>query len=181
MISKRQHRGRAILTKRNDNPKGIAKDEIPPEEGSFRSRIRQIENVMVKHARRIVQHIAIKLTKGYESLQWVSQGMLGHDHACQNEGKWAPEKGRDRFHAQHEGVLGLIPRVRQRVLFPELAKEILHCGHAAEIVCEIAFEEKVDAAACFEGEWWPASRWDWDHLHRTNHMIVHRSPDGIFG
>lgn len=68
---------------------------------------------MIKHACRIVEYIAIELTKRHDSLQWVSQRVLGHDHAGQDERQWAPENGSDGFHAQHEGILCLVPGVRE--------------------------------------------------------------------
>jgi hypothetical protein len=63
----------------------------------------------------------------------------------------APEKGRtyggDRLHAEHKGVLGQVARVAQAVLLPQLAKQILHAAHGAEVVGEVALEKGVDASA----------------------------------
>lgn len=54
----------------------------------------------------------------------------------------------DGLHAQqHERVLRLVPRVREGVFLPELAEEVLHGYHAAEVAGEVAFEEEVDEAA----------------------------------
>ena len=44
----------------------------------------------VKHARRIVEYIAVNLTKGYHSLKRMAQRMLSSDQPCHGEGERAP-------------------------------------------------------------------------------------------
>ena len=53
----------------------------------------------------------------------------------------------DGLHAQHERVLGQVPRVRERVLLPELAEEGLQPAHGAEVDDVVPLEEEVDAPA----------------------------------
>jgi hypothetical protein len=55
--------------------------------------------------------------------------------------------GGDSLHAEHKGVLGQVARVAQAVLLPQLAEQILHAAHGAEVVGEVALEKGVDAAA----------------------------------
>jgi len=53
----------------------------------------------------------------------------------------------DRLHAEHEGVLGEVARVAQRILLPQLAEQIVEATHVPEVVGKVALKERVDAAA----------------------------------
>lgn len=55
--------------------------------------------------------------------------------------------GRDGLHAQYKRILGEVARVRERVLLPELAKEILLVAHASKIVGKISFKKQMYASA----------------------------------
>lgn len=52
------------------------------------------------------------------------------------------------LHAEHQGVRGHIPRVGQRILFPELPEQILCRGHMVMMDHEIALEETVKCPGC---------------------------------
>ena len=53
----------------------------------------------------------------------------------------------DCLHAEDKGVLGQVAGVAQCVLFPQLAKQVVHAAHVAEVVGKVALEERVDASA----------------------------------
>lgn len=46
--------------------------------------------IEVKHARRVVEDIAVNLTEGYHSLKRMAQRMLSSDKPCHGEGERAP-------------------------------------------------------------------------------------------
>lgn len=108
--------------------------------------------------------------------------MVHCDHSGDDQRQRAPAYSGDGLHALYKRVLGQIPRVGERVFLPELAEEVLPAADALEVVCEVAFEDEVDAAA------WigllAVAMLGWCRcsvVHRANHTTVHRSLAGICG
>ena len=73
--------------------------------------------------------------------------MLGCDEESQEERQGAPEDCRYCFHAEYEGILGLITRVGKRVDFPHLAENVLFAWHLLEVVYEVPLDTYVNTAA----------------------------------
>jgi hypothetical protein len=123
---------------------------------------------VVKHGSGVVEDVAVELTERDDQLQRVAERVIVGDEGGGNEGARTPEGlsycvstnssvcacaemektySSDSLHAEHKGVLGQIARVAQAVLLPQLAKQVLHAAHGAEVVGKVALEEGVDAAA----------------------------------
>ena len=105
---------------------------------------------MIEHAGGIVENIAIHLAKGHHCLKWIPQGVIYSDQICCEEGERAPAELRsmsvrigrlssfstyrgDRLHAQYERIRCEVPRVRESVLFPQLAENVLCRSHACMV------------------------------------------------
>jgi hypothetical protein len=78
--------------------------------------------------------------------------------------------GRNGLHAEHKGILGKVARVGERVLLPQLTKQILHAAHIAEVVGKVPFKEQMDASTCT----CQSRRLSIGALriHRTNHLAT---------
>ena len=102
---------------------------------------------MIEEAGEVVKRIPVELAGRDERLHRVSVGRGGRYEVSRQEGERAPRGSRDALHAQDEGVGEHVPRVRERVLLPQLAEEIRHCGHARVVQHEVALEEEMDRSA----------------------------------
>lgn len=124
---------------------------------------------MVEKRGRVVQDVAVELAKRDNELGRVAERVVDGDEVGSQEGARAPKYlqqgsvrdtahddqplslastySSDGLHAEHKGVLGQVAGVAQRVLFPQLAKQVVHAAHVAEVVGKVALEERVDASA----------------------------------
>lgn len=78
------------LTTGDDNPYCVHENVVEPEVVRLGPAIRKALVVVVKHARREVQHIAVDLSKGDEGLEWVSHRVVDGDHVRDEVGEGAP-------------------------------------------------------------------------------------------
>ena len=142
------------LTSRDNNPKQVHKHIVPIKVIGLRSRVRLVKHVMVKHARGIVEHVAVELAQRHNDLQRMAQGVLGRNHVCHDKRQGAPADlsqrlaiqykpyswnrqdsyRSDGLHTEHKWVLGQVARVGERVFLPELAEDGLQAAHGAEVV-----------------------------------------------
>lgn len=74
----------------NDNPKCIHEHKVSPEIERLRARIAHVKNVMIEHAGRIIQNIAIYLAERDKSLERMAETMVFGNHTGHNEGERAP-------------------------------------------------------------------------------------------
>jgi hypothetical protein len=81
---------RADQIERNDNPEAVHEHKIAPEIEGFRPRIGAVEEVVVEHARGIVEHVAVELAERDDDCQAVAQGVVRRDEAGGDEGEGAP-------------------------------------------------------------------------------------------
>jgi hypothetical protein len=151
---------------RDDDPEGVHEDKVAPVVCGLGARVRDVEDVVVEHGGGVVEDVAVELAERDDELERVADGVVVGDEAGGDEGERAPECLRrvlvpahsialgawttyssDRLHTQHKGVLGEVARVAQAVLLPQLAEQVLHAAHGAEVVGEVALEKGVDAAA----------------------------------
>ena len=73
----------------------------------------------------------------------VAQRVVGDDEVDAGEGHGAPEDGGDGLHADGEGVLAHVARVREGVFLPQLAEDVRLAGHVEGVVGEVAWQASV--------------------------------------
>lgn len=128
-----------LLTTWNKNPKGVHENEVPPVIIRFRAGIRSAMIIILHHARRIIENIAVELTHRDKHLGWMAVWGFGYNHPRCQIAKWTPCKlqqmsalkvislewnmyGCDCLHAKHEWLYGHVSRIGQCIFLPELTK-----------------------------------------------------------
>lgn len=130
----------ALLDKqqRNNNPEEVAEEVVSPEVESFRSAVDNVVDDLLERADGIVQDVAVQLAQADDELEGVAQRVVDNDEVDAEEGHWAPENSSDGLHADGEGVLGHVARVREGVFLPELAEDVCLAGHVECIIGKVA-------------------------------------------
>jgi hypothetical protein len=82
---------------RNHDPEGVHEHKVSPVVRRLRTRVRHVENVVIEHGRRIVQHVAVELAERDDELERPAQRMVVCDKNSGDEGARTPEnlKARD--------------------------------------------------------------------------------------
>lgn len=122
----------------NNNPEKVAEEVVSPEVESLRSAVDNVVDDLLERADGVVQDVAVQLAQADDELERVAQRVLGNDEVDADEGHWAPENSSDGLHADGEGVLGHVARVREGVFLPELAEDVCLAGHVECIVGKVA-------------------------------------------
>lgn len=123
---------------RNNNPEEVAEEVVSPEVESLRSAVDNVVDNLLERADGVVQDVAVQLAQADDELEGVAQRVLGNDEVDAEEGHWAPENSSDGLHADGEGVLGHVARVREGVFLPQLAKDVCLASHVECIVGKVA-------------------------------------------
>lgn len=129
----------ALLDKqqRNNNPEEVAEEVVSPEVKSLRSAVHNVVYNLLERADGVVQDVTVQLAQADDELERVSQRVVDNDEVDTEEGHWAPENSSDGFHANSEGVLGHVARIRQGIFLPELAEDVCLAGHVECIVGKV--------------------------------------------
>ena len=80
------------LTSRDNNPDEIHEEIVAPEIVGFRATIRKPLVVVVKHARRVVQNIAVDLPNTHYRRKGVAQRVFSGDEPCDDERQRSPHR-----------------------------------------------------------------------------------------
>ena len=133
---------------RHKHPEGVQPDEVEPEVERLRARV---DPVFVK-ARRKVEGVPVKLAGGGDQGRQVPPGSPHAVLVRREQAQRSHEEGRDGLHADGEGVPRRVPRVRLRVLLPDLCQEVEPRLGAVEPAVEddVALYDEVDEGG--EGE-----------------------------
>lgn len=123
---------------RNDNPEEVAEKVVSPEVESLRSAVDNVVDNLLESADSIVENITIQLAQADDDLEGVAERVVGDDEVDAEKGHGTPENSSDSLHADGEGILGHVTRIREGVLLPELAKDVCSASHVEGIVGEIA-------------------------------------------
>lgn len=122
----------------NDNPEEVAEEVVSPEVESLRSAVDNVVDDLLESTDGIVENITIQLAQADDDLEGVAQRVVGDDEVGAEKGHGTPENSSDSFHADSEGILCHVTRIREGILLPELAKEVCSASHVEGIVGEIA-------------------------------------------
>lgn len=122
----------------NSDPKGIAQHKVCPVVVSLRARVGNAIHKLIVEANDVVQNVTVELAHADEQLKRMSPGVVSNGGVGDEEGQWAPEESSDGLHAHDKGILGHVARVRERVLLPELAEEVVFAGHVEVVVGKVA-------------------------------------------
>jgi hypothetical protein len=159
--------GRRQRTSRNNKPHGIHEDKVHPEvewlgPGVYLPGIDLVEDTGGE-----IQPVAVDMARGHERLDRMPVRRVSGDEQRRQERERTPRglhrvseergPGRDSvsyhrggFNGEEKGIGDHVPRIRQGVLLPELAEEVLHAGHPVVVEDEITLKEDVDGARCEE-------------------------------
>jgi hypothetical protein len=121
----------------NNNPEEVAEEVVGPEVESLRSAVDNIVDDLLERADGVVQDVTIQLAQADDELEGMAQRMVDNDEVDAEEGHWAPEDSSDGFHADGEGVLGHVARIREGVFLPELAEDVCLAGHVECIIGKV--------------------------------------------
>lgn len=75
----------------NHDPEGVHQNEVAVEIVRFRPRVRQVQDVVVEQASRVVEDIAVDLAERHDGLEWVAERMISCNEGGREEGERAPE------------------------------------------------------------------------------------------
>ena len=78
-------------TGRYNNPNKVHEKVIDPEIDELRPEVAYLVIIVFEHARRIVQHISIKLSHGDDGLERVPQRVVAHNQACYDKAQRTPK------------------------------------------------------------------------------------------
>lgn len=154
-------RGYPPLTAGYDDPDKVHGEVVTPEVVGFGPAVCQALVIVVEHAGRVVEDVAVDLARGYDGLEGVAERVLGGDEPGDEEGERAPAYlragvrflalyvgymvegngtyGCHGLHAENERVRRQVPRVGQGVFFPQLPEQILRRPHARVVVREVPY------------------------------------------
>lgn len=123
----------------NDNPEEVAEEVVSPEVESLRSAVDNVVDDLLESADSIVENITIQLAQADDDLEGVAERVVGDDEVDAEKGHGTPENSSNSLHADGEGILGHIARIREGIFLPQLAKDVCPTSHVKGIVGEIAY------------------------------------------
>merc|ERR1712226_1617792 len=75
---------------RDDDPESIHEDKVSPEVELLWTRVRQVEDVVVKERSGVVQDVAVELAERDNELGWVSEWVVDRNEVGSQEGARSP-------------------------------------------------------------------------------------------
>src|SRR5579862_6222081 len=138
------------------------KEVIKPKVVRLWPTIRHALVVVIEHRRGIVEYIAVELPQGDDYLHWMAERVRRRDHPRDEETERAPGdlakmmkvsvcslqveldvNGRkyrgDSLHAHDKRIRSKISRIRQRILLPQLPKQIHRGAHAGVVEHKVSY------------------------------------------
>ena len=125
-------------TSRNDNPRRIHASVVTPLIQVLRSAVREAAELFLEEDSAKVQGNTIEVADADDALCDVAEARVALDDGKgSQEGKRTPGENSQGFNAEHKGVRCHVSRVGQRVLLPQLGKDVLlagECGVVEDVV-----------------------------------------------
>lgn len=125
------------LNQRDEEPERIERDEVDPEVEGLGPAVDGAVDGVVEEEDDEVQYGPVQLAEADDDLQRVAEWVVLDHKPSDQKGQRAPRKCGDRFHTHGKRVTREVSRVRLRVLFPQLSKEIGPRWHRTIIVREV--------------------------------------------